>query len=361
MENQALNIISGYPALKFHIALARKKNKIISISSLPGVGKSAMMAGVAEWGDSVLPPDVSADELPVGWKPEVFTTYVPQVEDIDAFMPAEVGGEYVMLPAPMLTRLTLGCYQVFDEWTVQGCQKLMLQMCSGDRLTAGNFVGPRGITRVLIGNTVDSGNFDFVDNSVLGNRLRQYEWTPKFQEWLTDFALPYGIHPLIATSVKMEGQKFFLDYDMNRTRNCTPRSLTDASDTLIAAEEYTNGNLSDAMRMEILAGSLHDEAALKIQSLFHLADKLTPYTAIVANPDIVEIPSNAAALFMTCTNVSRRCSGEDWSPVMDWVNRLPLELRGSVVEPIVTNHQALKSTHEYQRYLSDTNPLRVAP
>jgi len=318
-----------------------------------------MLNGVAEWGASVLPPDVSPDELPIGWKPEVHTIYVPQVEDIDAFMPDSSSGEYKMIPAPFLTRLTLGCYQVFDEWTVMGCQKLMLQMCSGDRITAGSFVGPRGVTRVLIGNTVDSGNFDFVDNSVLGNRLRQYEWEPIFSEWLAQFALPYGIHPLIATAVKMEGQPFFLDYDMNRTRNCTPRSLTDASDTLIAAEEYTGQDLTDEKRMEILAGSLHDEAAMKVQSLFHLADKLTPYSHILTSPDTVPIPDNAAALFMTCTNVSRRCDKDDWEPVMDWVNRLPLELRGSVVEPIVIRHQALASTKEHQRYLADTMPLHV--
>ena len=361
MENQPLNFIQGYAAMEFELALARKTNDIVAFTALPGTGKSAMMACIPEWGPDVLPPDVNPDELPVGWKPEVHTIYVPQHEDIEFHMPVidQKTGKYGLEPSPLLTRLTLGCYQVFDEWTMDGCQRMMLQMCSGTRISCGPWLGPRGVSRVLIGNTADSGNFSFIDNSVLGNRLRQYEWVPLFDEWLTRFALPYGVHPIIATAVKMEGQSLFLDWDSARTRNSTPRSLTIASDTMIAAEEYTGGTLSDSQRMTVLAGSLHDEAALKIQSLFHLHDKIVPFTAIVQAPDTAPIPEEAAAMFMTCANVSRRTSPDEWSQVMGYVNRLPLELRGSIVEPVIKNWPVLESTTEFQRYQVDTAPLVV--
>jgi hypothetical protein len=236
---------------------------------------------------------------------------------------------------------------------------MMLQMCNGERITCGPWVGPRGVRRVLIGNTADSGNFSFIDNAVLGNRLLQYEWTPLFNEWLETFALPYGIHPLIGAAVKMEGQSLFLDYDASRNRNSTPRSLTNASDAMLAAEEYTGDQLDHGQRMQILAAALHDEAALKVQSLFQLHDKIVPFSAIVAQPDTAPIPENPAALFMTCATVSRRCEPEHWSAVMGWVNRLPLEHRGSVVEPIFKRHPAMVSTKEGNQYSVDTAPLVV--
>ena len=359
-QQNPLNVITGYAALRFQLAVARQANAILAITAKPGTGKTAITDSVADWGADVMPPDLDPESLPVGWKPDVFNIQVPQHEDIEFHMPDTSTGKYTLMPSPLLTRLTAGCYQVFDEWTMEGCQRSMLQMCSGKRLRIGPFTGPKGITRVLIGNTADSGNFSFVDNSVLGNRLRQYEWTPLFHEWDEEFAAPYGVHPLIRAAVRMEGQSLFLDYDAMRTRNATPRSLTESSDAMIVAEEYTGGALTHGQRMTILAGSLHDEAALKIQALFTMLDKLTPYSAIVANPDTCTMPDDGAAMFMTCANVSRRCSPDDWQQVAGWSQRLPLELRGSVIEPVVKRHPILESTQEFHAYNAATAPLYTA-
>lgn len=358
-QQTPLNVITGYAAFKFQIAVARMSNAIVSFVALPGTGKTALAESVAEWGPDVLPPDIDPSTLPPGWKPDVFSIQVPQHEDIEFHMPGidPKTGEYMLVPSPLLTRLTAGCYQVFDEWTMDGCQRSMLQMCSGKRLRIGPFTGPKGITRVLIGNTADSGNFSFIDNAVLGNRLRQFEWTPIHTEWDEQFAGPYGVHPLIRACIRSEGQNLFLDYDPTRSRNATPRSHTEASDAMLVAEQYTGGALDHAQRMSILAGSLHDSAALKMQALFTLLDKITPYSAIVASPDTVANPEEPAAMFMTCANVSRRCTPDDWPKVMGWVHRLPLELRGSVVEPIVKRHPILESTQEFHQYNADTSAL----
>lgn len=358
-QQESLNVITGYAALKFQLAVARMSNAIVSFVALPGTGKTAITDSVAEWGADVLPPDLCREDLPAGWKPDVFSIQVPQHEDIEFHMPGidPKTGKYTLEPSPLLTRLTEGCYQVFDEWTMEGCQRSMLQMCSGKRLKIGPFTGPKGITRVLIGNTADSGNFSFVDNSVLGNRLRQYEWTPIHTEWDDEFAAPYGVHPLLRAAIRMEGQSLFLDYDSARSRNATPRSHTEASDAMLVAEQYTGGTLTHGQRMSVLAGSLHDEAALKIQALFTLLDKITPYPAIVTSPDTCSMPTEAAAMFMTCANVSRRCEPDDWAKVAGWTTRLPLELRGSVIEPIVKRFPVLQSTPEFHKYNADTSTL----
>lgn len=359
--NQPLHHVQGIEALIFHIALTRQSNTVLDITGLPGIGKTEIMYDVAKLGVGLLPPDVKAEEFPEGWEADVFSLYVSQHDDVEFMMPFvdPSTAEYSLVPTPLLTRLTKGCYMVYDESKMEGCQRALLQQCSGSRISMGGWVGPRGVTRIMIGNTADAGNFSQVDNAVLGNRTRQIEWTPVFTDWITGFALPYGIHPIILTAVKMEGQPLFLDYDAARTRNATPRSLTNASDAMIAAETYTGGVLSHHQRLEILASCMHDEAALKIQSLFHLHDKLVPYSAIVSQPDTAPIPDNPAALFMTCASVSRQAQPDHWPQVMEWVTRLPLELRGSIVEPAVKRHPELLTTPEFQRYTVETAPLIV--
>ena len=139
--------------------------------------------------------------------------------------------------------------------------------------------------------------------------------------------------------------------------NTTARSLTNASDALHALKQYNNGiEPTSGERSAIIGSFLPRGATLKIQSLFHLMDKLVPYGNIVADPTGVTVPENPAALLMTLANVARKTIPDDWSAVMEFVNRLPLELRPAVVEGVVAKHKhpVLKATPEFQRYAIDT-------
>ena len=354
-----MNFIRGYVALAIHIALARISGAILQILGDPGTGKTALMEHVAALAGDVLPPDLKRDSLPDGWAPDVFSIYVSQHDDVEFMIPFvhPKSGEYSLVPSPLLTRLTPGYYMIWDECTMKGCQMLMLQACSGKRMSVGQWTAPPG-TRIMIGNKAENRNFSFVSNPVLGNRLRQCEWEPIHSEWLSDYAMVNGIHPIIGAGVKIEGQKLFLDYDPKRTRNITPRSITEASDDLKAGEQYFGSQpIPKEVVGQILSMRMPDKQALEFMALFNVMDKMTPYPAIVASPDTVNIPNNASARFMTCVSVARRAIPDDWSQVVEWANRLPIEERGSVLEPILKRYPNLYATPEGQGYQTDKAPL----
>lgn len=350
MDNQ-LNKIEGIDSLKFHIINAIKCNRIALILSWPGVGKTEITQGVMDW--------LATED---GINRTLHQFYISQYEDID-FMPMPFvhpsTGEFTYKTPPLLERIKQHDGVLWDEATMQGCNRIMLQATSGDRMRIGPWTAPDNVFQIMIGNTADSGNFEFVLNPVAANRVKVLDWTPLYMDWINGYAIPNRLHPMSIAYVKMEGQAALLDFDPARTRNATPRSHTNASLELTIAEEESGGTLDNGRKLEILAGYLPDKHALEMQALFALQDKLVPFGAIVNQPDTAPIPDNPAALFMTLANVARRTCPKTWDKVMGYVIRLPLELQGSVVEPVIKAHPMLVSTDEFQSYTIRTAPLVV--
>ena len=203
--NIELNHITGMAPLIRAMAVARMSSVPLIIDGPPGIGKTQILEGVAKWGAKVLPPDVQADEFDEDWVPNVTGWYTSQHDNIEFMMPFvdPETREYSMVPAPMLTRVQKGDYLVVDEWFMEGCNEVGLQLFSGDRGRVGNYILPRGVTRIGIGNNAESGNFSQVENPVLGNRTAQVSWTPLFNEWLINYAIPHGVHPVIIAAVQM--------------------------------------------------------------------------------------------------------------------------------------------------------------
>lgn len=362
-EERKINQLRGKKSLFLHFALNRLTGSIIKVLGDPGIGKTEIVKTVGDLGVENLPPDIDPDTLPEGWKPDIFSIYVSQHDNVEFMMPFlnPETGEYSLVPSPLLTRLTLGCWMIYDECTLEGMQESMLQQCSGKRISMGHWVGPRGVTRIMIGNKAENANFSYVHNAILGNRLREYEWEPLPEEWMEDFALPYGIHPIIGCGVKVNPTQLFLDFDPNRTRNNTPRSITGASDDLLAAEKFF-GNVAvpNHVVAEVLAGRMPDASVREFMALHAIMDKVVPYSTIISDPDGAPIPANPSARFMTNINVARRCDEQDWEQVYGYAQRLPIEDRCGVIEPILKRHKNLYATPQGQAYQADKSTLVAA-
>ena len=361
-DERKLNQLKGKKAMFLHMALARITGAIAVFLGDPGIGKTEITKTVADLGITNLPPGLDRASLPPNWRPDVYHVYVSQHDNIEFMLPFihPVTGEYSIIPSPLLTRLKPGYFLVYDECTLEGMQQSMLQQCSGDRISMGDWVGPPG-TRIMIGNKAENANFSFVCNSILMNRTKFYEWEPCDIEWMEDFALPYGIHPLVGVGVKMNPKQLFCDFKPSRERNCTPRSITGASDDLFAVENFFgNVKVPNHIVAEVLAGRMPDPAVREFMALYSLMDKVVPYQTIIANPAGCVIPTNPSARFMTTVNVARRGIEEDWEKIYTWALRLPIEERGGVIEPILKRHPNLYATREGQSYQADKSALVAA-
>jgi hypothetical protein len=344
-----INVIRGNDAFRFHVTNSLLAKRVTLITALPGVGKSEIMADCMRW---LFNND--------GVSRKLHTFYVSQYEDID-FMPMPFvhpqSGVFDYKTPPLLEQIMANDVVIWEEATMQGCNRIMLQATTGDRMSIGSWSAPDNVAQVMIGNTADSGNFEHIQNPVASNRIKILEWWPDVNDWLKEYAIPNLLHPMTIAYIKMEGESALLDWDSARTRNATPRSHTNAAFELTIAENESGGTLDNGRKMEIMAGYLPDEHALKMQALFALQDKIVPFSVISTQPDTAPIPDNPAALFMTLATVARRTCPQTWEKVMGYVIRLPLELQGSVVEPVIKQHTILTSTDEFQNYTIRTAPL----
>jgi len=359
--NNNLNVLNSLSELAANLSIDRVAGVTSIVLGHPGIAKTEAVGQlVAE--PAFHPAGFECDETFV---PAVVGFYASQHEgtDLSGYPVLTQDGEALTFKVMQKLRaLRPGDALVIDEFTLAepSTLKPCLQLLSGDRPCVNDFIGPEHVQRVALGNLADSGNLDYLYNPVMGNRVALYEFAgPTVEEWLT-YAMLNGVHPAIVTSIKMEGAALLLDWDPSRERNPTPRSWFNASRKLLAAEAIHPDGVPLSIRMTQLATCVGDAAALQVETLLTMQDKLVPYATVVANPDTCMVPdglTDPAAQFLMATHVANKCVPDDWSAVAVYIQRFPIELQATMVAPIVARHPVLFSTKEYANFASRTSGL----
>ena len=361
MSANPLNILRSRSDLEQAFMINRYAGKTMIVLSHPGLGKTECVEQLVT-DVTVLPKGCVLDD---GYVPKSSGIYASQHEgtDVSGYPVLSEDGEALQFkPMQKLQRLRNGDVWVIDEITLadEGMLKPCLQLLSGDRMMVNDWVGPEHVTRIAMGNLADSGNLDYLYNPVLGNRVKLYEWTgPTLDEWLS-YALYKRTHPAILAAIKMEGPSLMVDWNPSRERNPTCRSWFTASDSLLAAEHLFPEGVPMHVRLSELAAAVGDAAALQVETLLTMQDKLVPYATILQSPDVAPVPDglqDPAAQFLMAAIVSRKCVPDDWSPVMEYIERYPIELQQTMVNPIVARHPVLMTTKEYANFASRTSGL----
>lgn len=357
----ALNIISSREELLMTMKIDKHAGITSVILGDPGLGKTEITEQVAADPD-VLPAGCVLDD---GYVPKSVGFYASQHEGTDLSgypVLSEDGDALEFKVMQKLNSLRPGDTLVIDEFTLADPSTLKpcLQLLSGSRPCVNDWVGPKHVTRIAMGNLAESGNIDYYYNPVMGNRVKLYEFTgPTVDEWI-EYALYKRVHPAILAAIRMEGASLMLDWNPSRDRNPTPRSWFNASASLLAAEALFPEGVPMQVRLMHLAAAVGDPAALQVETLLTLQDKLVPYETVLASPDTAPVPDGMTdpdAQFLMATHVANKCTPDDWSAVMTYVERFPLELQQTIVAPIVARHAALLTTTEYANFASRTSGL----
>jgi hypothetical protein len=303
--------------------------------------------------------------LPEGHTPKAVNFYASSHEstDISGYPVLTEDGQALSFKVMQkLQALVPGDALVVDEITVADDSQLKpyLQLLRNPRISVNDWVGPEHVTRVCMGNLATSGNLDYLYNPVVGNGMALYEFTgPTVDEWIT-YAMSKGIHPVILAGIKIEGPTLLLDWNPSRDRNPTHRSWFKASAQLYAAESLFPEGVPIHIRMAQIASCVGDPAALDVETLLHLQDKLVPYETVVASPTNAPVPdgmTDPAAQFLMATHVANKCVPDDWASVTQYIERFPIELQATIINPIVARFPVLMTTTEYANFASRTSGL----
>lgn len=159
---------------------------------------------------------------------------------------------------------------------------------------------------------------------------------PTATEWVEDFALRNGIHPVISTAALEYPTMFqsFEDVEDPMTNQyiyhpkmplpafVTPRSLHKASDLLYATE-----HLSDNVRTHALMGLVGEAAALDIMTLARLDEALPSWDQIVDNPEKTKVPDRGVAQVLLANKAVMNVEPDTIEAWMKYASRLPKEVQ----------------------------------
>jgi hypothetical protein len=169
---------------------------------------------------------------------------------------------------------------------------------------------------------------------------------PTPDEWL-NWAATNDVTPEVMAFAKQYPQVFDSYTDLEEKDNnpyifnprtgqtkafCSPRSLEKTSN-LIKQRHV----LGDAL-IPALAGTIGESAARDMEALVHLADQITPFDAVVADPSKAKLPDGAGAYFLMAFMMAGRVKEETLDAVMTYVGRWEqFEARTLFLTQLATN------------------------
>ena len=364
MERQEMHVVHGTAELYKALGVERMAGNAVVVESPPGYGKSECAWAVTtdETYTGCMQDGFDPSQLhPDG--PKVNEIRVGLYEDYDFPGPLYVNrsDELMTHLHPTLASLHYGDTLLIEEIKLKGANKVAMMLLEGRFPRVGHWTGPEHVFRLGLANGVEDGALECIDNAVVGNRHAHIRWTGPTVAERVQWGLENKENPIVVAAIKMEGDELLKDYDPTRMRNATPRSLHNAARAMDALERWHKADGSDvshASRVQTLARHIHDAAALKIAAVFALRDKLVPFSAILSAPGTAPIPEDPASMMMLCSNVGNKTDASNFDTVMRYVERLPLETQGAVVDPVLKRHPELHATTPAQKYVNRTSDLR---
>lgn len=136
---------------------------------------------------------------------------------------------------------------------------------------------------------------------------------PEVMAFARDFPQVFERYDLIDKHEK--NPYIFSPLTGNTKAFCSPRSLAKASNLI------SQRSLLGSALLPALMGTIGESAARDMEALVHLADGMTSFASIVANPDKAKLPEGAGAYFLMAFSLAARAKPENLTEIVTYVNR----------------------------------------
>lgn len=327
----SMTIYTASPrAMKGHITDLLEADLVPYIKGPPGIGKSSVVAKVAEeFGMEMIDHRLSSSE------PTDMSGLPNFVNGKARFAPFD---ELFPLTDTPLPRGKEGWVIFLDEFNhahkqVQAASyKLIL-----DRMVGQHKLHPR-VRIVLAGNRdTDRANVN-ATSTALKSRVTEMEMTVHgFEgEWVQDVALPYNFDSRIIAYLSQYPSEL-MDFDpASEERNfCCPR-------TWEFMNRLTKGKKVEKSKMITYAGTITSGSAIKFVEFTEVFKDLVKVEEIIHDPENARLPTDSSIRWATISTMMEKVTDKNFGKLAAYANRFPLDFRVLFFRSVMVRQPALR-------------------
>lgn len=327
----------------FHVAqladqvrLSVLTGQVLYIEGVPGIGKTQIINQIA-------------DEM--GYAPVCFMLSEMMPEDLGGIITADVANGVAKRLAPDIISRIQGTHNdtglpvlaFADE--INNATAMMLSSCFKllHEGVAGGYMVPEGTVFIAAGNDPASSNVAQDLPAPLYNRMTTVKFAgpswPEFEQ--------YGIinkfHPAVMGFLRLNPSHLIDEADFTDGQpNPTPRSWEAVSDKLHALDNVREENPDHPLvknklsRMYAIAGSVGERSAKMMEASLKFADKLVPFSEVVADPNNAYAPDEFIPAYMQCLAMAAQMETvEQAERGIIYIRRLPKEVMSVFVTTLL--------------------------
>lgn len=209
----------------------------------------------------------------------------------------------------------------------------------------------KNVAIMLAGNKDNDGAIVHPMSTALQSRLVHLELVVDAKEW-DDWAVSEGnIDHRITSYIKYKpGNLYTFSAEHTDDTYACPRTWEFASRILKVSDD--NPGSSDLLAL--LAGTLSEGVAREFISFCKIHQDLLKIDQIIAAPKSVKVPDQPSVLFALTGSIAHNINLENGTPLLEFVNRLPVEFQVVCLREAVRRNKAMLKHAAIQKWVADT-------
>jgi len=188
-------------------------------------------------------------------------------------------------------------------------------------------------------------------STALQSRLVHLELVVDAKEWL-EWAAAKDIDYRITSYINFKpGNLYTFQADHTDTTYACPRTWEFADRIL----KVMNDESPPKDMLPMLAGTLSEGVAREFLGFCTIFKELTTIPQILSNPEIVKVPSEPSILYAMTGSISHNATDSNFTALMKFIVRLPIEFQVVCLRETVRRNPALKTHVALKEWISNTS------